>query len=522
MFAVVDELEFYITQYMKKNTLSEITQEISGSKWQEDLRFLQKTVLDDYPFLLKKISKADFNKEVDTLYDNIPQLQEHEIEVGLARIISSFKYGHTALGLRLKPQPYRQLPIELKYFKDGIYVQGIAKQYKAALGAKVIGIGKTPIEKALDLIYPAVPVENTQFFRAYGLGYLRYPKILHAQRIVDTFSDTIEFQLSKNAKKYIVPITSLPTGEFISSKFGYILENENYLDARNTDTTPLYLKNFGRNYYFEHLHNQNAVYIKQSQMLHDPEEDIPTFYARVFDYIHKHEVEKLIIDVRLNSGGDNRNNKPIITGILGNSTINKVGNLFIIIGDRTFSACQNLVNELDKYTNAIFVGEPTAENINFYGDSRKVVLPNSQIPIYLSYAWWQDRPEWINNKWLAPHISVQNSFTDYVNNKDVVLDAIFNFKNPDLIIRPMPYLAKLFNSGKIGVFKSEARRLVPLSQYNFEELYLRLVRFGQVFYDTEQYDNASIVFNLIDELYSNNKESKTYLEKIRNKNNVSQ
>ena len=44
--------------------------------------------------------------------------------------------------------------------------------------------------------------------------------------------------------------------------------------------------------------------------------------------------------------------------------------MFVIIGRRTFSACQNLVNELDNYTNAIFIGEPTAENINFYGDTR--------------------------------------------------------------------------------------------------------------------------------------------------------
>jgi len=501
---------------MKKGTMT-ITKEISGSEWREDLRFLQKTVWDDYPFLLKKISKENFDKKVDVLYNSIPKLQDHEIEVGLARIVSSFKYGHTAVGLRLKPQPYRQLPIELKYFKDGIYVQGIAKQYEEALGAKVIGIGKTPIEKALDLVYPAVPAENTQFFRAYGLGYLRYPKILHAQRIIDTLSDTIEFQFLKNGKSYVVPITSLPTGEFIQSKFGYILKDKNYLDARNNNTTPLYLKNMNRYYYFEHLPNRNIVYVRQSQMLNDPEEDIQTFYARIFDYLQKNGTEKLIIDVRLNSGGDNRNNKHIITGILGNSTINRVGNLFIIIGDRTFSASQNLVNELDKYTNSIFVGEPTAENINFYGDSRKVVLPNSQIPIYLSYAWWQDRPEWINNKWLAPHISVQNSFSDYVNNKDVVLDAIFNFDNTDLIIRPMPYLAKLFNSGKIDLFKSEARRLVPLSEYNFDELRLRLIRFGQVFYDTEQYKNASIVFKLINELYPNNRDSKNYLEKIKEK-----
>jgi len=67
----------------------------------------------------------------------------------------------------------------------------------------------------------------------------------------------------------------------------------------------------------------------------------------------------------------------------------------------------------------------------------------------------------------------------------------------------MPYLEKLFSSGNIDLFKSEARRLVPLSEYNFGELYLGLLRFGQVFHDTEQHKNASVIFKLIDELYPN-------------------
>ena len=71
------------------------------------------------------------------------------------------------------------------------------------------------------------------------------------------------------------------------------------------------------------------------------------------------------------------------------------GKLFVLIGRRTFSAAQNLTNELDNYLPVIFVGEPTGENINFMGDNRPVTLPRSGLTFYLSWAWWQDKPQWL-------------------------------------------------------------------------------------------------------------------------------
>jgi len=74
--------------------------------------------------------------------------------------------------------------------------------------------------------------------------------------------------------------------------------------------------------------------------------------------VEKNDVEKLVLDVRMNGGGNNQLIKPIITGIIQLKKINKKGKFFCIIGRRTFSACQNLVNELERYTEVIFVGEP--------------------------------------------------------------------------------------------------------------------------------------------------------------------
>ena len=64
---------------------------LTATQWQDDLKFLQETIHNDYPFLFKKTTKEAFDAEAETLYKNIPNLQEHEIVIGLARLVSSFK-----------------------------------------------------------------------------------------------------------------------------------------------------------------------------------------------------------------------------------------------------------------------------------------------------------------------------------------------------------------------------------------------------------------------------------------------
>ncbi|MBT8254430.1 MAG: hypothetical protein KJN68_10695, partial [Bacteroidia bacterium] len=153
-------------------TLNVSAQEVlSAKEWQEDLKFLQQTVHKDYSFLFKKTTKADFDTAVEKLYKEIPKLEQHEIIIGMAKLVSSFKYGHTVLGFRYSPYPFHQLPLNLYWFNDGLFVQGAHKDQADVLGAKVTGIGKMTTEEALKAIYPVVPSENDQFFKAYGPLY---------------------------------------------------------------------------------------------------------------------------------------------------------------------------------------------------------------------------------------------------------------------------------------------------------------------------------------------------------------
>ena len=398
---------------------------ISTKEWKQDLVFLQETIHRDYPFLFKKTTADEFDAALRKLQWELPEMEEHEIVVGLARLVASFKYGHTALRFRSGHFEYHKIPWNLYRFNDGIFVEGVQQEFEALLGGKVISIEGVPVEKAVEMIRPVVPAENESFFKGYGLAYLSIPEVLHAQRVTKELKSEFAVEIEKEGKRSVHSISAVPADDF-PIQYGFTQNRDGWISVRKPDSTPLYLKQLGKKYFFEYLSEQKTVYVRQSQVQDEKEEPLPKFYKRVFEFIESNDVERLVLDVRLNGGGNNFKNKPVVTGII-QSKVNQRGKFFVVIGRRTFSACQNLVNELDNYTEVIFAGEPTGENVNFYGDNRRVKLPNSQLTVYLSFAWWQDKPPWINRDATYPRIKVEMTFEQYRTNQDPVLDAVLSY-----------------------------------------------------------------------------------------------
>ena len=99
----------------------------------------------------------------------------------------------------------------------------------------------------------------------------------------------------------------------------------------------------------------------------------------------------MAIDLRLNRGGNGTLTVPLVRALVQSPSIDIKGRLFAIVGNATFSAAQMLVDDLEKFTNVTFVGEPTGSKGNVYSDSRRLTLPNSGVTVRVSVYYWQDR-----------------------------------------------------------------------------------------------------------------------------------
>ena len=484
------------------NSKSFAQETITANQWQEDLRFLQQKAHEDHAFLFKKIKQAEWDAKVEKLYQQIPNLQEHEIKVGLSRIVSLFQYGHTQIPFSTLAKD-AVLPVNLYHFKDGVYIEGVQKAHQKTLGAKVLKVAGMEIDQALSTIRPVVPVENDQYFKAYGLRFLTVPTVLHAQGILPKLTNEVVLTLEKEGKVFDYTFPTIPLKD-MSLGYNMTKANEEWVSVRNNDKTPLYLKHLNEKfYYFEYLPDTKTVYVRQSSVFNHDSETLKDFYKRLFTFIDTNEVEKLIYDVRLNGGGNNFNNKPLIQGLLARPKINKRGSFFYIIGRYTFSACQNLTNEIENYTEAIMIGEPTAENKNFYGDATKVTLPNSKINTYLSFAWWQDLPQWENADATVPHFSKEMTFNEYVKNEDPILDLAMNIDVKDAIIDPMDHFTQLFMAGKMEQLEKDAARIVKDPLYQHIPFKKEFDRVGKLLLKQGQNEGALYVYSMTSKFYPN-------------------
>jgi hypothetical protein len=115
-----------------------------------------------------------------------------------------------------------------------------------------------------------------------------------------------------------------------------------WIDARDhaSSPVPLYLKDPRNNYWFEYLKDPRALYVQYNavQDKDKPEETVSDFFKRVFQFADANPVDKFVLDIRLNGGGNGYLNWPLIYDIIRSDKVNQKGKLFTIIGRKTFSA----------------------------------------------------------------------------------------------------------------------------------------------------------------------------------------
>jgi tetratricopeptide (TPR) repeat protein len=474
--------------------------ELTPARWREDIRFLRETVHRDYSFLFKKVTREAFDAEADKLEQAVPELQQHEIVAGIRRLVALFGYGHSQLVPGHGAARFHALNINPVHFPDGIFIQAAHKDHAELIGARILEVEGRPVDSVLEALRPLVPVENEQFFLNDAPGYLRIPEALHAQKVISPFKTDIRLKIEKDGAVSDVNFSAVPAGR-IPLRYGLIPANSDWIDAREGAEPPLWLRNPERHYEYVYLPEFKTVYVRQSQIADIPDQPIPEFYQQLFEWIENNDVDRLVLDVRLNGGGNNQKLKPIVTGILGCRKVNQPGKLFVLIGRRTYSACQNLVNELDHYTPAIFVGEPTGENINFYGDSRPVILPNSKLDVRLSFAWWQDKAQWENAPWTAPDIAVPLTFDDYCKGRDPVLSAALEFNPGEFNESPVEYLMELYNQGKMELLQSEAMRISRDPRHDRAQLEARINTAGYDSLAKKDFTRAEFLFQMNCDLF---------------------
>ena len=413
-----------------KNPANVLLNETEIQKWREDLRYMEKEMVKYHADLFHTLPREKFYAEISKLNERIPNLKRHQIIVEMMRITAMVNDGHSNIyPTRDSKIGFHQLPIKMYFFKVGLFIRAATDEYSKLVGAEVIKIGNATTEQAHKSVLEIIGKDNVMGADFFAPHLLAMPEILHALGLSDN-PESAKFTLDIAGKQSVVELKSMGPAETMSGDTDKTLMlKEGWTDLRSGSNANkiLWLKNIEDKFWYEYLPESKTVYVQFNEVGNKKDETVEAFSKRLFDFVEANPVEKLVLDLRLNRGGSGGLNKPLLLALIKSEKINQRGKFFAIIGRSTFSAAQFLVDDLEKYTEVIFVGEPSGSKGIHYGDSRKIILPNSGITVRVSVYHWQDWNPWDTRPWTAPDLTAELTSEDYRLNRDPALKAVFDY-----------------------------------------------------------------------------------------------
>jgi Tetratricopeptide repeat/Peptidase family S41 len=497
----------------------------STEQWRADLHYLAEQMRKRHKNLFHDMTQEQFTNAVSQLDEEIPSLNRHQIIVGLARIVAMVGDGHTSLQPYFNPSlGFHLYPLHLYMFKDGLFVRSADSAYASVVGGRVLRIGQLTADEAFARVAEIVNRDNDMTVKDVASDWLTIPEILHGLGIISDV-DNASFQIDQQGKLVEIHVKPMAWAAAIEEQ-----HQHRWVDARDhaPNPIPLYLKNPHNSYWFEYLKDSRVVYVQYNavQDKDKPEETVAEFFERVFQFVDANPVDKFVLDIRLNGGGNGYLNWPLIYDIIRSDKVNQKGKLFVVIGRQTFSAATMCAVYLERHTNTIFVGEPTGGSPNGYGDHAPIVLPNSGIRIFVSTLYWQESDPRDRRPWIPPQVAADLTSTDYKANVDPAMRAVFDY-------RAEPSLTEVVRAAVLAGNPDDAQRQIrnyktePANAYHNIEAELNRLGYSlmeegklaaavEVFrLNVKAYPVSSNVYDSLGEAYAQQGEKQLAIENYR-------
>ncbi|REK19564.1 MAG: hypothetical protein DWQ37_00400 [Planctomycetota bacterium] len=390
------------------------TQNLSRDEgYRHDLRFAVHELKRVHFSPFRATSEADIDAAVAKLEAEIPDLSEDEILTRFVAIISLFGDGHTRLQTATP-----QLPVRLFRFPEGLFVLGATSEHADLVGARILRINNCAAEVALARAESILPRENPMMPLWLSPSVLQSITMLRGLGIAPA-EGAVGLQIEDASGQQ-------RTVQLVAPDKPPWRGNLTYAVAGRDDSPPEYLRHLDKTMWHEVLPDGKTMYCQLNGIGHGTK-TFQKYFEALFEEIEKGEIERLVLDMRFNGGGNTFLNPPLIEGLIRSEKFREPGNLFVITGRSTFSAAINTVGELERRTTAILVGEPPSSPPNFVGESVGVPLPCTGWEISISDLSWQTSFPMDYRVWISPTIYAPPTAETFRAHRDPALEAIFDY-----------------------------------------------------------------------------------------------
>lgn len=372
---------------------------LTPQQYVEDLEFVKSELPKRHKNLFAKISEKEFNNRIEYIERKSKDLNNERFEIELYKLIKEIGDEHT----RVEPTYKTTYPLNVDFFKEGIFVTNADSMHSNLLYKKLYGIENCTTKDIIEKFKKIIKDDNQSYFDVYFQHFVNNPRILKGLGVMQ--SDTsVNFILDN--EKYL--ISSVQKENFSSKATAQLLRNSKH-----------------DNYWHKLIDNGKILYFNYQDCSEQDDKPFETFNNELWEFIEAEKPQKIIVDLRNNSGGNSAILRPFLSK-LNESYLNKNGSLYVLIGKSTFSSALMNAVDLKRNYESILVGESTSGNVNHYGETRGFQLPNSKITIGYSTRYWET---WKGYKGpLIPDIEIKYSMINFKENIDEAIEYVTNQK----------------------------------------------------------------------------------------------
>lgn len=416
-----------------------IHSEIKPDLLQKDFRVLQDSLQSIHAGLYRYKTKEEMDAVFDKAYRQLDHpMNETDFFNIVSHVISSIGDGHTECFLS---KDYinslianvKIFPIQPRFIDDKAYIPCDTKEFQA--GTEIISIDNKPIDMIRKELFSMLSSDGsieTEKYVKINDGHDPFSYLFYVR-----YGEKADFKLSYKTASGQIAEKTLPAALFNDMECPPVRTNVNKylsLEYKQDGVAVMTLKTFA------------------NELMDRTKENFESFLAKSFKELRDKKIEKLIIDLRENGGGEDTNglllyrylaNKPFKyydslkttrNIIIGHPNLglqqpgenNFNGKIEFLIGGKSFSGAAEFSAIAKSNERGIFIGEETGGGYygNTSGHKIALELPNTKIRVNIPMIKYvmSVRQSKYKDRGIIPDYVVVLSINDYMQHKDPQMD----------------------------------------------------------------------------------------------------
>jgi len=330
-------------------------------------------------------ARAEAGRRLDVLKNQAATVSQAYFELELARIVALADNGHTAVFPFFRAAHFNRIPLRLAAFGEDFYIVRAAPEYADLLGARLVAIDNhamTDLRVASRSLMGGV-----NGWRDRYANYLfESPEQLNALNLTSS-TDGAVYRFALSGAEREQRINAAPGQAALSFATGMTRDLQpapidgqtGWRTLLDPDNAPWSLQSPEQRHRWRNAPEIDGMVIELRQNNDAETESIADALARFDAAIAQHHPRNLVLDMRLNSGGDLNTTREFVQALPSRVP----GRIFVLTSPWTFSAGISTVGYLKQAApdRVTIVGEPVGDRLQFFAEGGPQPLPNSQLLI---------------------------------------------------------------------------------------------------------------------------------------------